>query len=257
MLFDAELGVNWPIWIAAASLSVVVARMVVVGKVERPLLILVAWATLLSLRPALRNDGFISFLVILSDAMLLGLAVITIGAPAWGQLSAKLLAVIPFLAPFRVWRAALHQAADAPRSVSSPRSRALIRGALLSAPLVILLIVLLGNADPIIRWATDNIASWLPDWSWPPRLIFFFFLLSLTLGANAVASRQIEPALPRLPQIGRTAAIGVTEQRMVLWSAAVVLWLFVLLQLSYLVHSPPPAIGSGITFADYARRGFG
>src|SRR4051812_47058077 len=183
-LFDAELGVNWPIWVAVACLSVIVARIVAIGKIERPLMILLAWATLLSLRPALRNDGFVSFLTILSDAMLLGLAVITIGAPAWGQLSAKLLAAVPFLAPFRVWRASFQHAADAPRSVSSPRSRALIRGALLSTPLVILLIVLLGSADPIIRWATDNVTSWLPDWSWPPRLIFFFFLLSLTLGAN-------------------------------------------------------------------------
>jgi hypothetical protein len=44
---------------------------------------------------------------------------------------------------------------------------------------------------------------------------------------------------------------------MVLWSAAAVLWLFVLLQASYLVHSPPSAVGSGVTFADFARRGFG
>jgi hypothetical protein len=44
---------------------------------------------------------------------------------------------------------------------------------------------------------------------------------------------------------------------MVLWSAAIVLWLFVLLQLSYLIQSPPVAINSGITFAEYARSGFG
>lgn len=257
LLFSAGAGINWPIWVAAASLSVLAARLVAVGRLEPPLVILLAWATLLSLRVALHTNPFLNLLVILSDAMLLGLAVITIGAPSWGELSAKLLAAVPFLAPFRVWRETLRQAANAPQSVSSARSRSLIRGALLSAPLVILLIVLLGTADPVIQWGTDHIAAWLPDWSFPPRLIFFVLLLSLTLGANAIAARQVEPALPNFPGIDKTLSVGNTEQRMVLWSAAVVLWLFVLLQLSYLIHPPPAAINSGITFADYARRGFG
>jgi hypothetical protein len=256
LLFDAEPGINWPIWVAAASLSVVAARLASVKRVEAPLAILLGWATLLSLRFALSTSELNAF-VVLSDAMLLGLAVITIGAPAWRQLSAKLLAVVPILAPFRVWQATAHQIADAPRSVQAPRSRSLIRGALLSAPLVILLFVLLGNADPVIRWGTDHLAAWLPDWSFPPRMLFFLFLLSLTLGANAIAARQLEPALPNLPRIGTTLSVGVTEQRMVLWSAAVVLWLFVLLQLSYLIQPPPIALDSGITFAEFARRGFG
>jgi hypothetical protein len=256
LIFDAEPGINWPIWITAASLSVLAARVASVKRVEAPLAILLGWATLLSLRFALYTSDLNVF-VVLSDAMLLGLAVITIGAPAWRELSAKLLAVVPVLAPFRVWQATARQVADTPRSVHSPRSRSLIRGALFSAPLVILLFVLLGNADPVIRWATDHIAAWLPDWSFPPRMLFFLFLLSLTVGANAIAARQPEPALPNLPRLRTTAFIGVTEQRMVLWSAAVVLWLFVLLQLSYLIQPPPAAINSGVTFAEFARKGFG
>jgi hypothetical protein len=257
LLFSAAAGINWPIWVAVASISVIVSRIVSNRRVERPLLILLAWATVLSLRFAVNNNPFLNFLVVLSDAMLIGLAIISIGSDSWRALSAKLLAAVPFLAPFRVWRATAYQAAGAPRSVSSPRSRSLIRGALLSAPLVILLIVLLGSADPVIRWGTDHISAWLPDWSFPPRLFFFLFLLSLTLGANSIASRQLEPALPRMPGINRTSTLGVTEQQMILWSAAVVLWLFVLLQLSYFVHPPPVATDSGITFAEYARRGFG
>lgn len=256
VIFDTEPGINWPIWVAAASLSVLAARLAAFKRVEPPLVILLGWATLLSLRFALYTSDLNAF-VVLSDAMLLGLAVITIGAPVWGQLSAKLLAVVPVLAPFRVWRATAQQVADTPRSVHSPRSRSLIRGALFSAPLVILLFVLLGNADPVIRWATDHIAAWLPDWSFPPRMLFFLFLLSLTLGANAIAARQLEPALPNLPRFRTTSFIGVTEQRMVLWSAAVVLWLFVVLQLSYLIQPPPAAINSGVTFAEFARKGFG
>jgi two-component system sensor histidine kinase BaeS len=256
-LFSAEPGINWPIWVAAVSLSVVIARLVTRGRVESPLAILLSWATLLSFGFALSDNDFIHALVVLSDAMLLGLAIISVGAESWSTLSAKLLAAVPFLAPFRVWRATAYQVADAPHTISSSRSRSLIKGALLSAPLIIVLIVLLGSADPVIQWGTDRISALLPDWSFPSRLLFFFFLLSITLGANSISSRQIEPALPNIRGLEKTSTIGLTEQRMMLWSATAVLWLFVLLQVSYFIQPPPVTVDSGVTFAEYARRGFG
>jgi hypothetical protein len=257
LLFSAWPGINWAIWVSAASISVVLCRLVGGKPIELPLVVLLTWATVLSFGLAIRDNDMIRFFVVISDMMLLGLAVIAIGSESWSVLSAKLLVVVPFLAPFRAWRATAYEAADAPRSISSPKARSIIRGTLLSAPLVLILIVLLGSADPVIRWATDRIAAWLPDWSFPPRLLFFGFLLSVTLGANSISSRQIGANLPSMPALARTSTIGLTEQRMMLWSAAVVLWLFVLLQVSYFIHPPPVAIDSGVTFAEYARRGFG
>jgi hypothetical protein len=225
--------------------------------VETPLLVLVAWATVLSLGFAFTNTEPFNALIVASDAMLLGLATITLGAEKWSDLSAKLLIAVPFLAPFRVVTSTAREVADAPNSVSSPRSRSIIKGAMLSVPVVIVLIALLGNADPVIRWSTDHITAWLPDWSFGPRVLFFAFLLTLSLGANSIARRQIAAKFPQYPPLGVAFRVGLTEQRMVLWSAAVVLWLFVLLQASYLIHPPPAALGTGVTFADFARRGFG
>ena len=257
VLFSAEAGINWPMWVAAASISVVLSRLAGQKKLELPLLVLLTWATVLSFGVAIRDNDEIRFFSIISDMMLLGLAVIVIGAEAWSALSAKLLVAVPFLAPFRAWRATAYESADAPKSVSSPRARSIIKGALLSAPLVLVLIALLGSADPIIRWGTDRVVEWLPDWSFPPRLLFFAFLLSITVGVNSISSRQIGSNLPNLPAFGKRATIGLTEQRMMLWSAAAVLWLFVFLQISYFIHPPPVAMDSGVTFAEYARRGFG
>ncbi len=257
LLFSAWPGINWPIWVACASTSVVLSRIVSGKRIEVPLAVLLTWATLLSFGLAVTDNGFIQFLVVISDAMLLGLAVIAVGAATWSALSAKLLTAVPFLAPFRVWRATAYEAADAPRSISSPRARSMIKGTLLSVPLVLVLIVLLGSADPVIRWGIDHISAWLPDWSFPPRVVFFLFLLSITLGANSISARQVEANLPSLPRLSRTSTVGITEQRMMLWSATVVLWIFVLLQVSYFIHPPPAAVDSGVTFAEYARRGFG
>ena len=257
LLYSAEAGINWPIWVAATSLSLLLCRVVAGKSVELPLVVLLTWATLLSFGLALRDNEPVRPLVVMSDAMLLGLAVVVVGAVSWSGLSAKLLATVPFLAPFRVWRATAYEAADAPRSNPSPRARSIIKGVLLSLPLVVILIALLGSADPVIRWLTDQVSAWLPDWSFPPRVLFFAFLLSLTLGANSISSRQAEADLPRLPGLIRKLTIGLTEQRMMLWSAGVVIWIFVVLQLSYFIHPPPIAADSGVTFAEYARRGFG
>jgi two-component system sensor histidine kinase BaeS len=256
ILFSVEPGINWPIWVAAASASLILSRLVAVRRVETPLLVLVAWATVLSLGFALTDKPFYG-LIVASDAMLLGLATITLGAEKWSDLSAKLLVAVPFLAPFRVVTTTAREVAEAPSSVSSPRTRSIIKGALLSVPLVIVLVALLGNADPVIRWSTDHMTAWLPDWSFGPRVLFFAFLLTLTLGANSIARRQLAAKFPQYPPLGVSPTIGLTEQRMMLWSAAVVLWLFVLLQASYLIHPPPAAVGTGVTFADFARRGFG
>ena len=257
IIYSAEPGINWPIWIAAASGSLIIARYAAVGRVETPLMVLCSWATVLSIGFALTTTDPFPFFIVLADAMLLGLAVVTLGAERWSDLSARLLATVPFLAPARVVGSTAQEVAGAPRSVSTPRSRALLRGALFTVPLVVVLIALLASADPIISWGTDRIAAWLPDWSFPARLVFFLFLLTLTLGANALGMRQGPARLPQYPTMPGRLSIGMTEQKMILWSAAVVLWLFVVLQISYLIHPPPASLGTGVTFAEFARRGFG
>src|SRR5256714_3356652 len=257
ILYSAWPGINWPIWVATAAVSLVVSRLVSAQRVELPLLILLAWASVLSVGFALTANELLHVLIVASDAMLLGLATITLGAQNWSELSAKLLVAVPFLAPLRVIGGTAYEAGDASRTISSPRARSILKGTLLSAPLVLVLIALLGSADPVIRWGTERITAWLPDWSFPARVLFFAFLLVLTLGANSLASRQLQARFPQYPALGVTSTVGLTEQRMVLGSATMVLWLFVALQASYFVHPPPAAIGTGVTFAEFARRGFG
>src|SRR6476619_3758370 len=148
IIYSAEPGINWPIWVAAASGSLIIARYAAVGRVETPLLVLCSWATVLSIGFALTTSDPFPFFIVLADAMLLGLAVITLGAERWADLSARLLATVPFLAPARVIGSTAQEVAGAPRTVSTPRSRALLRGALFAVPLVIVLIALLASADP-------------------------------------------------------------------------------------------------------------
>jgi len=256
ILFDTWPGVNWGIWVAAASAGLILARVRSSKRVGVPVLILLGWATLLAFGLAITDNDFIQFLIVISDAMLLGLAVIVTGAVRWSSLSAKLLPAVPFFAPFRVLLASAREAASAPRISSSPRAQPIVKGVLLTLPIAIALVALLRDADPVFAWTSDHLTALLPDWSSATRVLFFLFLLSLTLGANSLSARESEARLPALPALTPPTTLGITEQRIVLWSVAGILWLFVLLQVSYLFHPPPSAIGSGVTFAEYARKGF-
>jgi F0F1-type ATP synthase assembly protein I len=255
ILFDAWPGINWGIWVAVASGAVIFARTRSGKPVDIPVFILLAWATVLAFGLAATDSDFIQVLIVLCDAMLLGLAVLVTGTSSWSSLSAGSLPTIPFLAPLRVWSASGREISAAPKHISSPRARSIVRGLLLTLPIIIVLIALLRNADPVIAWTADHLVDLLPRWSVPGRLVFFLLLLSLTLGANSISARQAEAQVPALPEVG-TGTIGATEQKIVLVAVAVILWIFVLLQITYLFHSPPGAIGSGVTFAEYARSGF-
>ena len=255
ILFDAWPGINWGIWVAVTSGAVMFARGRSGKPVDTPVFILLAWATLLAFGLAATDTGFVRALIFASDAMLLGLAVVVTGTSSWSSLSASSLPTIPFLAPLRVLNASAREVGGIPGRFSSPRARSIVRGLLLTLPILVVLIALLRRADPIIAWTADHIVNLLPQWSVPTRLLFFLFLLALTLGANSISARQAEAQLPRVPRLA-SGTTGVTEQKIVLATVAVLLWIFVLLQVSYLFHSPPSAIGSGVTFADYARSGF-
>ncbi|MDQ3672821.1 MAG: DUF4173 domain-containing protein [Gemmatimonadota bacterium] len=253
ILYDASPGINWVLWVASAAAALIVARKLSGLEVDRPVLILLAWATLLASTAAFTANEFKHVLVFLSVGMLLGLAVIVTGTRAWSSLSFWLLPRVPVLAPLRVWTATVREAAIAPRAVSSTRAQPVLRGLLLTVPLVVILVALLRNADPTFAWAWSGIANILPDWI-SGRAVFFLVVLSLTLGANSIAARQREARLP--VAFSWRATLGMTEQRMVLIAVVTVLWLFVVLQVSYLFRSPPAAVGSGVTFAEYARQGF-
>src|SRR5689334_3744797 len=91
ILFSADAGINWPIWVATASASLLIARYAAARRLETPLLVLCTWATVLSVGFAFTTTPPFPGFIVLADAMILGLAVITLGAERWSDLSARLL----------------------------------------------------------------------------------------------------------------------------------------------------------------------
>jgi two-component system sensor histidine kinase BaeS len=142
----------------------------------------------------------------------------------------------------------------------STRARAVLRGAIITIPVVVFFALLLAGADPLFATWRDEIARIISAWSFIPRAIFFCVLLVVVLGAYSFAARApIRSGSSASAGAGpdsRNRWLGATERLILVSAVAALFWLFIAVQLSYLFGNAPALPGSGVTFAEYARRGF-
>ncbi len=130
-----------------------------------------------------------------------------------------------------------------------------MRGALLAIPVVGVLGLLLAGADPVLARLRDDVFALGKDQLLVPRAIFFLALGILTVGSYGIALRRLaaEPAARTESRL----TLGDTERFMVLASVSALFALFLGLQVSYFFGNLPALAGSGVTYAEYARNGFG
>jgi two-component system sensor histidine kinase BaeS len=163
--------------------------------------------------------------------------------------------------PFRCDRAAggaqdRGGSGDATRHlIRSTRTRAWVRGLAITLPVLVGFALLLAGADPVFAAWRDAVGALFASWEFVPRLGFFVALLAVVLGAYGYAS--IESGISPVVE-GKAPArwLGSTERLMLLAGVAALLWLFLAIQLGYLFGNLPRIPASGMTFAEYARRGF-
>jgi hypothetical protein len=150
----------------------------------------------------------------------------------------------------------MRRAAEATQLIRSTRARAWVRGLAITLPVLVGFALLLAGGDPIFAAWRDAAEALFASWEFVPRVAFFLALLVVVLGAYGYASigRGSSPAME-----SRTLArwLGSTERLILLAGVAALFWLFLAVQLGYLFGNLPRIPASGMTFAEYARRGFG
>jgi hypothetical protein len=139
-----------------------------------------------------------------------------------------------------------------------------VRGSVLAMPLVLIFAVLFASADPIFRRGFEEVMGFRIDLgALPGRLVFISGIAWLAAGLLAVAARGI-PAVeaaslgaaapPTTLGLGRS--LGVLEALVVLVAVDAIVALFVALQVAYLFGGLDTLAAAGMTYSDYARRGY-
>jgi hypothetical protein len=268
-LDGSAAGINVPL----LTLALLVAAWLVrrPGRAPDPL---DAWlpgaALVLAAFVALRADPFLAALDLAGAAAFTGASVAAFSGLAVTRRSLSVVFVIgAWVIESTLAGAArlLLLARPAPRE--TPRSwpsglGPIARGLVLAIPLVMIFAVLFASADPIFRRGLDGLLGFQIDLGeLPGRLLFVGGIAWLAAGLLAVAARGL-PAV-EAASLGAAAppstlpwsrSLGVTEALIVLGSIVAIVGLFVALQLAYLFGGLDTLAAAGMTYSDYARRGY-
>ena len=253
VMYDAVPGINWGSWTLAAA-----AGLFLFLRTAGPNTVWItsAIAVVIAFGASITADPFIHALIVLSVILFLALSMLLSSNPAVRRITAAFVVPAPVVAFATAIVEAIKRGVDALNLVRSERARSILRGVLITAPIVVIFALLLAVADPTFAEWRNSIRDLLTSWAFVPRTFFFAGMLALTLGAYGFAQRESAQAAFTVQPIESRKWLGATERLILLGSIAALFWLFLAVQLSYFFGNLPHIAGSGVTFSDYARRGF-
>ncbi len=269
LLDGSAAGINVPIMTAAVLVAAWLVRRP--GRAPDPLdAWLPAAAMVLSVFVALRADPFLALLDLAAAAAFVGASMAAFSGLAVTRRSLSVVFVIGawviesiLAGAVRLVVGARPAPRDAPRTWPSWLGP-VARGLVLAVPLVLIFAVLFASADPIFRRGFEEVMGFRIDLgALPGRVIFISGIAWLAAGLLAIAARGI-PAVEAASlgaaapptTFGLARSLGVLEALVVLVAVDAIVALFVGLQLAYLFGGLDTLAAAGMTYSDYARRGY-
>jgi hypothetical protein len=140
----------------------------------------------------------------------------------------------------------------------------MVRGLVLAIPLALIFAVLFSSADPIFRRGFEDVLGLRIDLGdLPGRLLFTLAAAWLAAGLLSVAVAGVPPversslgAAAQPVAVVTQRSLGTTEAVVVLLGVDLVFATFVGLQVAYLFGGLDTLAAAGMTYSDYARRGY-
>jgi Domain of unknown function (DUF4153) len=256
MLYDALPGINWVLWTGAAVAGLLVFSRPR-GNPPRSVLIMggapivIAGAAAVTASPRLWALICLAIVFLLAMQMLL-----TAGLPP-RSITARFAATAPLVALRIAAVQTMRRGVEATHLlIRSTRARAWVRGLAITLPVLVGFALLLAGGDPVFAAWRDAVEGLFASWEFVPRVVFFMALLVVVLGAYGYASIE-SGSTPAMEGRAPARWLGSTERFILLAGVAALFWLFLVVQVGYLFGNLPRIPASGMTFAEYARRGFG
>lgn len=255
MLYDALPGINWVLWTGAAVAGLLVfsrSR----GHPPRSVLFMGGAPIVIAGAAAVTASPGLWALICLAIVFFLAMQMLLSAGLSPRSITARFAATAPLVA-FRIAAVqAMRRGVEATHLIRSTRARAWVRGLAITLPVLVGFALLLAGADPVFAAWRDAVGDLVASWEFVPRVVFFMALLGVVLGAYGYASIE-SASSPAMEGKAPDRWLGSTERFILLAGVAALFWLFLAVQLGYLFGNLPRIPASGMTFAEYARRGFG
>lgn len=258
VMYAALPGLNWVIWTTAATAGLLLfSRSAKVA--SGPVVVTAVLAAIIAGGAAMTADPFMHALICLAVILLLALQMLLATDGWWTRIAPLFTLAAPVVAFGCAVIESARRALEALHIVRSHRARSVVQGLAITAPVLLVFALLLSSADPVFAQWRAAFEHLLSSWAFLPRTVFFLALLTIVLGAYGFAAKGDDaPTIAALAPPGDRGGrwLGATERLILLGGVALLLWVFLLVQLSYLFGNLPIVAGSGVTFAEYAQRGF-
>src|SRR3989344_8674156 len=137
----------------------------------------------------------------------------------------------------------------------SPKTKEVIRGTIIALIALAIFTWLFASADIVFGKIVKGFFSFQLDPTIVGRLIMFGFVTAFFLGVFGYMFRK---SIPNIVVGGeqRDRSLGVIETKIFLASINVLFFIFIVFQLAYLFGGESHILSQGITYAEYARKGF-
>lgn len=252
-LWKSSVGINWPMCVASVAAALLLGARERYGTAGFPSIVAASWAIVIALGAAISADQARISMLILATLTLLAIALVAAGQRSLDVLHLRTALLAPIAALAFTLLGFIAELTGGARITRSARAAAIIRTALITIPIVIVLILLLGDADPFFAAVRSALQHIFPEDVFA-QLLFFSFLLIVTLGALGcvqTGATHVHPAT-----VSTRATLGILERRVLLASLATIMWTFVVSAYVSLTRDPASKAGSGITYAEYVHNGF-
>jgi hypothetical protein len=202
------------------------------------------------------SSELLQVMSVLASLVLLAIAIARAQPASYAAAPLVKLAALPIVVFASCVAEAVRRATETVRALTNDRAVPWIRGLVLTLPIAGLFALLLSSVDPTLDAWRQDADRFFSSWHFLPRLVFFTLVLGLSLGALGSALRPSRAAPRESTDARPLVQLGETERLMVLSAIAGVFTLFLTLQLSYLFGDVARVQGSGVSYAEWARRGF-
>jgi hypothetical protein len=255
MLYDHLPGINWVLWTGAAVAGLLVFSRPR-GHPPRSVLIMGGAAIVIAGAAAVTASPVLWALICVAIVFFLAMQMLLTAVLSPRSITARFAATAPLVALRIAAVQAMRRGVEATHLIRSTRARAWVRGLAITLPVLVGFALLLAGADPVFAAWRDAVGDLVASWEFAPRVVFFMALLVVVLGAYGYASIE-SGSSPAMEGKAPDRWLGSTERFILLAGVAALFWLFLAVQLGYLFGNLPRIPASGMTFAEYARRGFG
>jgi len=265
VLFYGKLpGISFPLYIYLVLTVILLAAKKSATLVPKRAALVMTPLVFFSGMVFVRASGFVTFLNITASLYLLGLLVYMMFRPDLKKyIFSDYLRPLHEL-PLHVYtraRETLSAFAGHHRAAGSLKvSPRVLRGALVTVPVVGLFVILFASADLVFRSYIEELFDFQVDMQWLPRAIL---VVAVAFGFTGVLAYVLQKSAPKNQESAaahsaskKSSSWDLFETTILFTALNVLFFVFISLQLAYLFGGQQNVVGQGFTYAEYARKGF-